>query len=209
MSLMKATSRAGLLMKRLLDVVASSLGLLCLSPLIVLIALAVKVTSSGPVLYRGVRVGLYGKPFRILKFRTMVVDAEAKGGASTPDDDPRITGIGGFLRRYKLDELPQLGNVLIGEMSLVGPRPEVQKFVDMYTEEEKIILTVKPGITDWASLWNSNQGALLAGSLDSDRDYVEKIRPEKIRLQLKYVRERTFWADLAILVKTVLAIIFR
>ncbi len=158
--------------------------------------------DHGPIFYRGERTGLHGKPFRIFKFRTMVVDAEKLGASSTSDDDARITRIGKFLRRYKLDELPQLINVLTGDMSLVGPRPEVKKFTDLYTDEEKSILSVKPGITDWASIWNPDEGAMLAGSTDPDRDYLEKIRPQKIRLQLKYVRERSFWTDIRIILLT-------
>jgi len=130
------------------------------------------------------------------------VDAERLGASSTPDDDGRITRIGWFLRRHKLDELPQLINVLVGDMSLVGPRPEVKKFTDLYMDEETAILTVRPGITDWASLWNSDEGTLLKGSRDPDRDYFEKIRPEKIRLQLKYVQDRSFRTDVKILFLT-------
>jgi lipopolysaccharide/colanic/teichoic acid biosynthesis glycosyltransferase len=137
----------------------------------------------------------------------MVVDAENIGGPSTADDDPRITKIWKFLRKYKLDELPQLINVLKGEMSLVGPRSEVPHYVNMFTEEEKAILSVRPGITDWASIWNSDEGAILAGSLDPEKTYMEKIRPEKIRLQLKYVRERSFFIDLKIIFQTLRAII--
>ena len=122
---------------------------------------------------------------------------------------PRITQVGRFLRKYKLDELPQLFNVLFGEMSLVGPRPEVKKFTDMYTDDEKVILTVRPGITDWASTRNPDEGALLKGSVDPDKDYMEKIRPEKIRLQLKYVRERSFWTDLKIVFLTVKTILIK
>jgi lipopolysaccharide/colanic/teichoic acid biosynthesis glycosyltransferase len=137
----------------------------------------------------------------------MVVNAENIGGPSTADDDPRITGIGKFIRKYKLDELPQLINVLKGEMSVVGPRPEVPFYVNMFTEEEKAILSVRPGITDWASLWNPDEGAILAGSPDPEKAYMEKIRPEKIRLQLKYVRERSFWVDLKIIFQTFLTIL--
>jgi lipopolysaccharide/colanic/teichoic acid biosynthesis glycosyltransferase len=154
-------------------------------------------------------VGRWGRPFRIYKFRTMVLNAEKIGGPSTSDDDPRITRVGRFLRKYKLDELPQLINVLKGEMSIVGPRPEVQQYVDMYTEEERVILSVRPGITDWASVWNSEEGAILAGSPDPEKTYLEKIRPEKIRLQLEYVRKRSFWIDIGIVFQTVGAIIFR
>jgi len=139
----------------------------------------------------------------------MVVDAEKMGVSSTSDDDQRITRIGKFLHKYKLDELPQLINVLKGEMSIVGPRPEVQHYVDMFTEEEKAILSVRPGITDWASLWNPDEGAILAGSTYPEKTYMEKIRPEKIRLQLKYVRERSFWGDLKIIFQTILTVILK
>lgn len=191
------------------DIVVAAVGLLFLSPFLFFIALCIRREDSGPVFYRGERMGLHGKPFRIFKFRTMVVDAERLGASSTSDDDQRITTIGKFLRKYKLDELPQLMNVLVGDMSLVGPRPEVKKFTDLYMDEEKIILNVRPGITDWASIWNSDEGAILAGSTDPDKDYLEKIRPEKIRLQLKYVSEKSFWTDLKIILLTLKAIIFK
>lgn len=190
------------MLKRLFDVTFSSIGLVVFSPLLLLIALLIKLDSPGPVFYRGVRVGRFGKPFRIFKFRTMVADAEKLGGPSTADDDPRITRAGKLIRKYKLDELPQLINVLKGEMSIVGPRPEVQMYVDMFTEEEKAILSVRPGMTDWASLWDIDEGAILAGSLDPEKTYMEKIRPEKIRLQLEYVRNHSFWVDLKIILKT-------
>jgi lipopolysaccharide/colanic/teichoic acid biosynthesis glycosyltransferase len=194
-------------MKRLFDIVFSLLGLIILSPFILVLAILIKEEDGGSVFYRGVRVGRHGKPFRIFKFRTMVVNAENIGGPSTADDDPRITGIGRFLRKYKLDELPQLINVLKGEMSLVGPRPEVPHYVNMLTKEERAILSVRPGITDWASICNSDEGAVLAGSPDPEKAYMEKIRPEKIRLQLKYVRERSFFVDLKIIFKTLHTII--
>jgi len=184
-------------------------GLAVLSPVLLWISWGIRREDFGPVFYRGERVGFQGKTFRIFKFRTMVVDAEKLGASSTSDNDVRITRIGRFLRKYKLDELPQLINVFIGDMSLVGPRPEVKKFTDLYTDEEKAILSVRPGITDWASIWNPDEGALLAGSLDPDRDYLEKIRPEKIRLQLKYVRERSFLTDIGIIILTLKTIIFK
>jgi len=193
-------------MKRLFDIVFSLLGLIILSPFILVLAILIKEEDGGSVFYRGVRVGRHGKPFRIFKFRTMVVDAENIGGPSTADDDPRITKIWKFLRKYKLDELPQLINVLKGEMSFVGPRPEVPHYVNMFTEEEKAILSVRPGITDWASIWNPDEGAILAGSPDPEKTYLEKIRPEKIRLQLKYVKERSFWIDLRIIFQTLLKV---
>ena len=195
--------------KRTFDITASLLGLLFLSPVILLIAILIKLYSSGPVFYRGLRIGRQGVPFKVFKFRTMVSNAEKMGGPSTADDDPRITGIGRFLRKYKLDELPQLINVLKGEMSLVGPRPEVPHYVNMLTKEERAILSVRPGITDWASICNSDEGAVLAGSPDPEKAYLEKIRPEKIRLQLKYVRERSFWTDLRIIFQTLQVVVKR
>jgi lipopolysaccharide/colanic/teichoic acid biosynthesis glycosyltransferase len=196
-------------LKRMFDIIVSSLGFIVVSPILIAISTAIKSDSKGPAFYRGERVGRFGKPFKIYKFRTMVVDAEKIGGLSTPDDDPRITKVGKFIRKYKLDELPQLLNVLKGEMSLVGPRPEVKHYVDMFIEEEKAILNVHPGITDWASLWNPDEGAILAGSSDPEKTYMEKIRPEKIRLQLKYVKERSFWVDLKIIFLTLKAVIMR
>ena len=193
--------------KRIFDLLISLVVLVFLLPVLVLIAAVIRFDSRGSAFYRGGRIGKEGKPFMMLKFRTMVINADKMGPASTADDDHRITRVGRLLRKYKFDELPQLLNVLKGEMSFVGPRPEVQRFVDMYTEEEKAILSVQPGITDWASLWNVDEGALLAGSVDPDRDYVEKIRPEKIRLQLKYVRERSFGTDIKIIFQTIKAIV--
>lgn len=196
-------------MKRVFDFIFSLFGLLILNPIFIFISFKIMYEDSGPVFYRGERIGLHGQPFCIFKFRTMLVDAEKLGASSTSDDDQRITSIGKFLRKYKLDELPQLINVLVGDMSLVGPRPEVKKFTDMYTDEEKVIMGVRPGITDWASLWNPDEGALLKGSTDPDKDYLEKIRPEKIRLQLKYVREWSFWTDIEIILLTLKTIIFK
>lgn len=195
------------MLKRVFDLSLASVLLLISSPLLSILALWVKWGSPGPAFFRGARVGRYGTPFRIFKFRTMVVNAERLGGPSTADDDSRITRAGRVLRKYKLDELPQLINVIKGEMSLVGPRPEVQQYVNMYTEEEQAILTVRPGLTDWASIWNSDEGAILAGSADPERTYVEKIRPEKLRLQLRYVRERSFWTDIVILFLTLKAMV--
>ena len=194
-------------MKCLFDIVFSLFGLILLSPLLIALAFRIKKEDGGPVFYRGLRVGLKGKSFRIFKFRTMVVDAENRGASSTSDDDTRITRIGKFLREYKLDELPQLINVLRGDMSFVGPRPEVKKFTDLLSEEEKAILTVRPGITDWASIWNSDEGSVLAGVDDPDKAYFELIRPTKIKLQLKYVRERSLITDLNIILLTLQAIV--
>lgn len=195
--------------KRVFDIISSSVGLILGSPVLLVISILIKKEDGGPVFYRGVRVGRFGKPFRIFKFRTMVVNAEKLGGPSTADDDPRITKTGKFIRKYKLDELPQLINVLKGDMGIVGPRPEVQTYVDMFTEEEKAILDVRPGITDWASISNPDEGAILAGSPDPEKTYMEKIRPEKIKLQLKYIHEDSFWVDIKIILKTLITILKR
>jgi lipopolysaccharide/colanic/teichoic acid biosynthesis glycosyltransferase len=196
-------------MKRLFDIAASGFGLFILSPMLLVIAVLVKLDSRGPVFYRGLRVGLFGKPFRILKFRTMVESAETTGTASTPEDDRRITRFGHFLRKYKLDELPQLFNVFMGQMSLVGPRPQVLWAVERYTLDERAVLNVRPGITDYASLRFREEGEILRGSTDPDRDYFEKIHPEKMRLCLEYVRKRSVWLDFQILAKTLAVVIFR
>jgi lipopolysaccharide/colanic/teichoic acid biosynthesis glycosyltransferase len=186
-------------MKRLLDLLVSSAALVALSPLLACIAIAIKCNSPGPVFYRGKRVGVGGRLFDMLKFRTMVVDADKVGGSSTPEDDPRITRVGHWLRRTKLDELPQLVNVVRGEMSLVGPRPQVEWAVKLYNDGERRLLTVPPGITDYASIRFSDEAAILKGSADPDRDYLEKIAPDKIRYGLAYVRDRSLRTDLRIL----------
>ncbi len=188
--------------KRAFDVVLSLIGLILVSPVILVIAIFVKLTSPGPVMYKGVRVGRYGKPFRILKFRSMVVDAEKRGGSATAGDDPRLTSTGRFLRSYKLDELPQLWNVFVGDMSFVGPRPEVQKYVDRYSEKERAVLALRPGITDWASIWNSNEAAVLEGSSDPEKAYEELILPTKLALQQKYLHEHSCFTDVRILFHT-------
>lgn len=195
-------------MTRLFDILAAALGLLFLFPLLLLFAVMVKLDSPGPVFYRGRRTGRYGIPFRIFKFRTMVVDAEKVGGLSTAANDLRVTRVGRFLRKYKLDELPQLINVLKGEMSIVGPRPEVEEYTSCYDEEERLALTVRPGITDYASICFANLGEVL-GSEDADRVYVERVRPIKNQLRVKYVRERTFAGDLKIIVLTFITLMRR
>ncbi len=197
------------MLKRLFDFIVSFIGILVLFPFWLVLAILIKKEDSGPVFYNGVRVGRFGKLFKMKKFRTMVTNADKIGGPSTADDDPRITKIGKFLRKFKLDEIPQLINVFKGEMSFVGPRPEVLFYVNMFTEEEEKILTVKPGITDWASLWDCDEGAILAGSPDPEKTYMEKIRPEKIRLQLKYVMNHSFWIDMKILFLTAFKLLKR
>jgi len=188
--------------KRFFDFIISLIVLIVFSPLFLILGILIKKDSEGPVFYRQVRIGKDGKPFRIFKFRTMVNNADKSGVTSTKNDDVRITKTGKFIRKYNLDELAQFINVLKGEMGIVGPRPEIPYFVNMFTEEEKIILSVKPGITDWACIWNPDESKLLTGSDDPDRDYLKKIRPEKIRLQLKYVKEHSFWIDFKIMLMT-------
>jgi lipopolysaccharide/colanic/teichoic acid biosynthesis glycosyltransferase len=195
-------------MKRLLDIFISFFGLILLSPVFLATSLAVKLEDKGPVLYRAKRVGLYGVTFNMYKFRTMVAAAENIGPASTSSDDSRITKTGMLLRRLKIDEIPQLLNVLLGNMSIVGPRPEIKRFTDLFTGEEKAILNVKPGITDWASIWNFDEGKVLKGAEDPDGVYMEIIRPEKIRLQLQYVKNHNFFIDLKIIFLTITKIIF-
>jgi len=179
-------------------------GLVLASPVIGVIAVKIRTESEGPIFYGGRRVGMGGREFKMYKFRSMVPNADKVGGPNTPDDDPRLTKTGRVLRRYKLDELPQLVNVFRGDMSFVGPRPQVPGEVAGYTPEERDLLLVRPGITDWASLRFSNEGEILAGHADPDKAYAELIRPEKMRLGLDYVRKGTFRDDLGILVKTFL-----
>ena len=197
------------MLKRVTDIMVSAIALLVLLPALVAIATAILVCNGRPLFYRGVRIGRFGKPFRIFKFRTMVADAEWLGGSATADTDVRITRIGRILRKHKLDELAQLINVLLGEMSLVGPRPEVPEYVGLLRGEAQLILTVRPGITDWAALWDADEGALLAQTSDPERMYVDYIRPEKVKLQLQYVQARSLWTDLCILWKTAYAIAFK
>jgi lipopolysaccharide/colanic/teichoic acid biosynthesis glycosyltransferase len=194
-----------MVMKRVFDIVmAVALIAVCL-PLFAVIAVAMKLSTPGPILYGGVRVGLRGKRFRMWKFRSMVVGADLLGGSSTSADDSRLTHFGRFLRLFKLDEIPQLGNVLFGQMSLVGPRPQVPWAVERYSEEEKVLLTVRPGITDPASLRFSNEEEILRGHPNPDKAYYELIHPEKMRLSIEYVKNRTFWGDLRILCATLAA----
>lgn len=188
--------------KRTIDLSAGALALLLLSPVIGVVAWQIRREDGGPAFYRAPRVGLGGAPFKMYKFRTMVTDADRIGGPSTAGDDPRITRIGHRIRSSKLDEIPQLINVVSGEMSLVGPRPEVQHYVDMFTERERQILSVKPGITDWASIRYRNEGEILRGAADPEQAYMEKIRPGKLELQLEYVRRQSLWQDLQILAAT-------
>lgn len=191
------------------DIIGAGAGLILLSPLFLFVAIKIKLDDGGQAFYMGERIGKKGKPFLMYKFRTMVIGADKLGGPSTVGDDPRLTKLGPFLKKYQLDELPQLINVLKGEMSLVGPRPEVPMYVKMMTAEEKdMILSVKPGMTDLASLWNFHEGEILKGVSDPERVYQEKIRPQKLRLQMEYVKKRSFVLDLKIIVKTALKLFY-
>ena len=196
--------------KRFFDFVASFFGLMLLTPIFVLAALWIKIDSRGPIFFRQERVGFQGVPFRIHKFRTMILDAEKIGKQITVGADSRITAVGNFLRKYKLDELPQLIDVLVGDMSLVGPRPEVSKYIDCYSDDEKYdVLSVKPGITDNASIEFRDENELLASSKDPEAAYISEVLPKKIALYRKYVRERSFFGDVAIIFKTIFLIIKR
>ena len=196
-----------LALKRLMDIVVSGGALLVLWPLLLIAALAIKLDDPGPVFYRQVRIGKDGKPFRIFKFRTMVTDADKKGLQITVGRDNRITRVGAFLRRTKLDELAQLLNVFIGEMSFVGPRPEVPKYVDLYTPYQRQVLLVRPGITDYASIAYRNENDMLAGADDPERLYIDVIMPDKIKLNMKYLHEISPLADIRLMVSTVIAVI--
>ncbi|OGG40968.1 hypothetical protein A2116_00270 [Candidatus Jorgensenbacteria bacterium GWA1_49_17] len=199
-------------MKRLFDILFSGLGLIILSPVFLALAIWIKKDSPGPVFYRGVRMGKDWKTFRIFKFRSMVQEAEKIGGPSSREGDPRMTKSGLFIRKWKLDEFPQLINVFLGDMSLVGPRPEVVEYANMYKGKEGIVYTIKPGITDYASLWNSHEEEMLAkakSTEEAEKIYLEKIRPEKVRLQMKYVREKSLITDVKIILKTIKQIFLR
>jgi lipopolysaccharide/colanic/teichoic acid biosynthesis glycosyltransferase len=194
--------------KRLFDIVVGGASLVLFAPLLAAIAIGIRATSPGPAFYRGQRAGRGGRQFTMLKFRTMVRDAETRGPASTPADDGRITSIGHALRRFKLDELPQLINVVKGEMSLVGPRPQVISVVNDYSDRERGLLAVRPGITDWASIRFRNEGEILKGSGDPDGVYMRLIHPEKVTLGLKYADSVSFTTDVDILLRTA-AIVLR
>ena len=187
--------------KRVTDIAISSAAIFILSPLMLVIALLIKIGSKGPVFYRGERASQGGGSFKILKFRSMVVDAEHKGGFSTAINDPRLTSIGRFLRKYKLDELPQFFNVLFGSMSLVGPRPQVIYYTNRYVGEELLILSVKPGITDLASLYFVDMDAVL-GSGDVDARYQTEVEPIKNQLRIQYVKRQSYLLDVRILIET-------
>lgn len=196
-----------LVLKRIFDIVVSFIGLLILSPIFLIIAIVIKLNSKGPVFFRQVRVGKDGKEFRIFKFRTMVVDAEKKGMQITVDGDSRITKPGHFLRKSKMDELTQLINVLIGDMSFVGPRPEVPKYVAMYDENQRSILKIRPGITDIASIEYRDENSLLAKSDNPEETYINEIMPRKIELNVKYIKKMSVIYDIGLIFKTIYKVI--
>jgi len=192
--------------KRLFDLLLSVIALIIVGPFLIIIGILIKIQSSGPAFYRGLRSGLHGKPFRIYKFRTMILDAEQLGGPSTALNDPRLTPIGKFLRKYKIDELPQLINILFGDMSFVGPRPQVEKYTKLYSDAEKVILSVRPGLTDFASIKFVNLDQIL-GDESVDDKYLKEIEPVKNKLRIKYVKEKSFWVDLKIIFMTLLQLL--
>ncbi|MDY6027606.1 MAG: sugar transferase [Prevotella sp.] len=192
--------------KRLFDIVSSGIGLLCLAPVFVVMAIWIKLDSRGPVFYRQTRVGRYGRDFRIFKFRSMRVGSDKGRQITVGERDPRITRFGYFIRRYKIDELPQLINVFLGDMSIVGPRPEVRKYVDLYSEEQRKVFQVRPGITDLASIKYRNENELLSQVDDPDTYYIDVIMPDKLAINLEYIRHQSFMGDIKIIFNTLFKI---
>jgi lipopolysaccharide/colanic/teichoic acid biosynthesis glycosyltransferase len=195
------------MLKRLVDLVFSFIGLVVLIPFFLLIAMLIILDSRGGVFYKQVRVGINGTDFKLFKFRSMRTDADKKGLLTVGGRDSRITRMGYYIRKYKIDELPQLINVFIGEMSLVGPRPEVRRYTDLYSEEQKKVLTVKPGITDYASIEYSNENEILGKAENPEKVYIEEIMPAKLNLNLKYIQEQSFLTDIKIILKTIFKIL--
>ena len=193
--------------KRAIDLIGAGAGLLVLWPVFLVIAVAIRMEDGGSVFFRQVRVGRGGRPFRIWKFRTMVSDAERQGRAITVGGDARVTRVGATLRRLKLDELPQLINVVAGEMSLVGPRPEVPRYVELYDPAQRRVLELVPGITSPANLAYHDEAELLAGAADPERAYVQQVMPDKIRIHLRYADAATPWSDLLLVVRTLVHIV--
>ncbi len=196
-------------MKRLFDIIASGCGLAVLSPLFIVLAIWIKSDSKGPVFYRQIRVGKNNKDFRIFKFRSMRPDSDKLGLITVGGKDPRVTRSGYYIRKYKLDEFPQLINVFLGDMSLVGPRPEVRKYVDMYTPEQLRVLSVRPGITSLASIRYRNENEILAAAADPDKCYIEQVMPDKLAIDLEYVDRATLWNDIKLIFSTFKEIIVK
>lgn len=196
-------------MKRLFDIIASGMGLICLSPLFAVLAIWIKCDSQGPVFYRQVRVGRGNKDFSLFKFRSMRPDSDKLGLITVGGRDPRVTRSGYYIRKYKLDEFPQLINVFLGDMSLVGPRPEVRKYVEMYTPEQMKVLSVRPGITSLASIRYRNENDILAAAEDPDKCYIEQVMPDKLAIDLEYVKQATLLNDIRLIFSTFKEIITR
>lgn len=194
------------MLKRIFDIFFAAAGLIILSPVFIITAVIIKLDSKGPVIYKQSRVGKGNRDFQLYKFRSMKPDSDVSGLLTVGGRDPRITTSGYYLRKFKLDELPQLINVLKGEMSFVGPRPEVRKYVDIYTEDQKKVLSVSPGITDVASIKYRNENELLEKADDPERFYVENIMPDKISLNLEYIDQRSLFKDLKVILKTLSAV---
>jgi lipopolysaccharide/colanic/teichoic acid biosynthesis glycosyltransferase len=195
-------------MIRILDCLLSFLGLIFLLPYLFLIGLFIKLSSRGSIFYLQTRVGLKGAEFRVFKFRSMRLNSDKLGLITVGGRDPRVTPIGYYLRKYKIDELPQLINVLLGDMSLVGPRPEVKKYVDLYNEEQKRVLTIRPGITDWASINYRQENVILGKSSNPEKDYIEKVMPDKLRFNMIYINKYGVTEYLKIIFTTLLRIPF-
>lgn len=195
------------MLKRLFDITFSTIGLILLLPLFLVIAILLKSESKGPVFYKQVRVGLNSADFKIFKFRTMFVGSDKKGLLTIGDKDPRVTQIGFFLRKHKLDELPQLINVFVGNMSFVGPRPEVRKYVNLYSESDLEILSVKPGITDFASIIFRNEAEILKNSDSPEELYIKEIMPRKIAINKEYIKDNNMYFDVKIILKTLKTIV--
>jgi lipopolysaccharide/colanic/teichoic acid biosynthesis glycosyltransferase len=199
--------RGGRLMKRAVDIVLAMVGLLVLAPVMALIALLIKLDSRGPIFFRQERIGRDFRPFRIIKFRSMVTNSQHAGPLLTCGEDPRITRLGRLLRRTKLDEFPQLVNVLIGDMSLVGPRPEVGKYVAMFESDFRTILRIRPGITDLASIEYRNEAAILGAVADPEQEYTQRILPSKIQLAKEYARRSSLYFDIVIILRTLASLV--
>lgn len=199
--------KASLILKRVLDIVVALTMLILLSPVFLVLAVAIKIDSKGPVFFRQLRVTQYGKEFRIYKFRTMVANAEKMGTQVTVENDNRITKVGNFIRDYRLDEIPQLLNVLNGTMSFVGTRPEVSKYVKEYTPEMYATLLLPAGITSLASIKYKDEAELLSGALDPDKIYIEKVLPEKMKYNLQAIKKFSFWGDIKLMFMTLRAVI--
>jgi len=189
--------------KRLFDIIFSILGILILSPFLIILSISIMLTSAGGTFYKQIRVGKNGKEFKLFKYRTMRIGADKSGSLTVGMRDSRITAIGFYLRKYKLDELPQLFNILLGDMSFVGPRPEVPKYVALYSAEQRAVLKVKPGITDYASIVYSEENELLANTENPEELYIERILPAKLKLNMRYINEMNLVTDVKVILKTI------